>query len=184
MLASGDMMDLRNVLSVVAITLSIVALFVSNRLRLTDTFAKLYDESNSAAFGEAMELVARWAENVRLQVQKESVGESDIRAAYRAHLTQVAKFDGNTKLNEVERSRRMLKVWFIKCLLLRNSRDLKRRDFRALIHPDRARLMWTVFYMTREQADFMKGKRHDPESRTAFDERYFAQFARILGHGR
>ena len=93
--------------------------------------------------------------------------EADVRRAYRDHLQPLMELGTNTKHDPLEGARRIVKAWFIKCLLFREARDLSADQLSALITRDRATLMLQVISMTREQTDLWKRLPHDPTSRNS-----------------
>jgi hypothetical protein len=125
----------------------------SVRTRRADRFASLYDEVNENAFGEDMETVGLWIDTVAHDagIGRDSLTDDQLRIAYRQFIEQIRRDGGNTKRHPLERARRNVKTWYIKCLLFFRADDLEEDQLFALITQDRASLMLFVFSMTRGQ---------------------------------
>lgn len=168
------------IVAISALVTSIYALARSNQIRHADSFAKLYDEINGADLGAAMECIANWARAISTSQSAELPGRVEVCRAYRIHLEALIREGMNTKTDELEHARRRLKAWFIKCLLIHESRDLTRRQLVELIPTARVQVMRIAFNMTREQTDVWRKLPHDPNSRTSTDESYFERLERIF----
>jgi len=169
------------VIALCAFAVSIYALARSSRTRQADSFAKLYDECNSHTFGAAMECISNWVVSIPTNQHSTALpGEAEVRIAYRSYLDVMVRQGSNTKNDELEGARRMVKAWFIKCLLIHESGDLTRGQLLALIPTGRVQIMRNAFHMTREQADVSRKLPHNPESRTSTDETYFERLEKIL----
>lgn len=123
------------------------------RTRRADRFASLYDEVNASAFGEDMEAIGQWVDSVAREagINREALSDGQILGAYRAFVEKSRAAGLNTKHHPLERARRNVKSWYIKCLLYFEADDLEEKHFFALITRDRASLMLQVFSMTRGQ---------------------------------
>lgn len=178
----GSSDSLKLFISVGAFAISIFALWRTNRIRSSDSFAKLYDEVNGPDFGVDMERIGKWINEISGKGigARDKISSEDVRLAYRKYYETLYN-DSKiiTKDDPLERSRRNLKAWFIKCLLFYEGKDISRRHLQALITRDRAKLMRNVFDMTREQTDVWKGLSHQPQSRNSSDEPYFCRLERL-----
>lgn len=164
-----------------AFAVSFIALARSSRIRKADSFAKLYDECNSHTFGAAMESIGNWVVSTTTNRHGATPSsEAEVRIAYRCYLDALIQQGSNTKNDELEGARRMVKAWFIKCLLIHESGDLTRRQLFDLIPTGRTLIMWNAFYMTREQTDVWSKLPHNPESRNSTDETYFQRLEKIF----
>jgi len=167
------------IISVIAIMLSGVALYVSRNTSKSDRFATLYDELNAPSLGLAMERIGEWIDQCALEMGKprEQLTEADIRDQYRKHLRGVTVDQKITKRDDLESARRTVKAWFIKCCLFYEAGNLDRRQLGYLITDHHNELMWYSFFMTREQADWWKKQGHNPTSRSSSHEPFFKRLA-------
>lgn len=157
----------------------------ARRARRADRFASLYDELNTSEFGEDMETVGKWLDAVAraAATSREQLSDSDIQKAYRIFLDQLPTVEGNrdnSKKEPVERARRRVKSWYIKCLLYRDADDLSKKQLLTLISRDRASLMLQVFSMTRGQAAFWKKPTGVPSSAATSDVPYFLRLQKLV----
>src|SRR5687768_1158961 len=120
--------------AVLALGASAWAVALTLRVRQADSFAKLYDEYNSEEFGASLESIAEWVRSVASDLNKDpdALSEADVRLAYRAHLSPMLAAGKNTKHDPLERSRRAVKAWFVKCLLYHEGKDVSANHLRAL----------------------------------------------------
>lgn len=150
-------------------------------------FASLYDELNSAEFGEQMENIGIWLDSVALQSSKarEDLDEKDIHDAYRDRIAEILARGENSKKTEPERSRRRVKAWGVKCHLHNISNDLRDDDLGHLITRDRATLLLHVFAMTRGQTAAWKAHSGSKTPTVSSDLVYFELLAKKLtvAHG-
>lgn len=167
------------VVSLIAVTVSVVSLYFAAKSRKSDSFAKLYDELNTTSFGVAMERIAEWISDraASREIDRRELAEADIRRDYRYHLQETD--NAAATQDELEAARRTVKAWFIKCLLFFEAKDLTREQLGHLVTNDRAQLMWETFFMTREKMDVWSRQPFNPASRFSSDEPYFARFAEL-----
>ena len=150
-------------------------------------FTSLYDELNSAEFGEQMENIGNWLDSVAkgLSKPREQLAESEIHGAYQALISGLVTNGENTKRSEPERSRRRVKAWGIKCYLHNVSKDLRDEDLAHLITRDRATLLFHVFAMTRGQTAAWKTYSGSTTPTVSSDLVYFDLLTKklIASHG-
>lgn len=143
--------------------------------RQADRFAALYDELNRSDFGDAMEQVAWWLSGAaaNTKVKRELLTDQEIQSAYRQSLEKFPSGPMSDLARDVERARRRLKSWYIKCLLYMRADDLTERQLFDLVTKDRAILMLQVFSMTRAKAAFWKQLPDASNKDASSDEDYF-----------
>jgi hypothetical protein len=176
------------VISLVALTVSVLSLYRSYSTRTADQFAKLYDEYNKADFGARLESVGEWLSTVasRSDVTRDRLTEEIVRGNYRAHLDELRQKGINTKTDPLEEARRYIKAFYIKLLLYHEAKEISLSHYRVFATPDRVHLMRCIFHMTREQTDWWKFPHEAPKplSRNSTDEPYFARIEKMAESGR
>ena len=173
--------------SFTAFCLSILALYQSFKSRQADRFAKLYDEFNTSTFGADMECIGEWLGKLACSLKRErdKLGDHDVQKAYWIYLQDLRKKGENTKTDPLEKARRSIKAFHIKCLLYKDGRDISRAKYKALITHDRALLIQNVIYMTRAQTFWWKYPNQplDLLARISSDEPHFKRIESKIRNG-
>jgi len=175
------------VISIVALSISLLSLYRSYSTRKRDHFAKLYDEYNTPEFGARLECVGEWLSSVAAGkgVQRDGLTEELVRQNYRNHLDNLRQKGVNTKTDPIEEARRGIKAFYIKLLLYYEAQEISLPHYRVFATPDRVHLMQCIFHMTREQTDWWKfpNEPRRPSSRNSTDEPYFARIESMANRG-